>query len=438
MADDSTAVPERGSGKQISPPRAAFIAHVGDTFAVERHDTIVVGAGILGLAVAREILARRPAERVLVVEREAAPATHQSSHNSGVIHGGIYYAPGSLKARLCVEGAARMHAYCEAHAIEVRRIGKLIVALQPAELPALAELERRGRANGVAGLCRLDRDGLRAVEPHAAGIAALHAPNTGIVDFAAVCRRLVADVAAAGGELRCGWAVGGVTTGTREIALRSSAGDEVRAARAVFCAGLWSDRLAGLAGADPDPRIVPFRGAYLRLRPERRDLVRGLIYPVPDPRLPFLGVHLTPRVDGSVLVGPSALLAGARDAYRLGTLRAADLRDTAAWPGTWRMARRWWRTGLTEARLAAQPSAFAAAAARYVPDVRADDLEPAFAGVRAQAVARDGRLVDDFVVSSTPRAIHVRNAPSPAATSAFALAELIADQADQLMSRRVA
>ena len=398
----------------------------------DSHDTVVVGAGILGLAVAREILARRPAERVLVVEREARPAAHQSSHNSGVIHGGIYYAPGSLKARLCVEGAARMVAYCETNAIEMRRIGKLIVALRPDELPALDELERRAHTNGVPGVRRLDADGLHAVEPHATGLAALHAPGTAIVDFGAVCRRLAADVSAASAELRCNWPVTGVTTTDRTIALRSGAGDEVQATRAIFCAGLWSDRLATLAGADPDPRIVPFRGAYLQLRRERRALVRGLIYPVPDPHLPFLGIHLTPTTDGTVLVGPSALLAGARDAYRLGTLRRADLRDTALWPGTWRMARRWWRTGLAEARLAALPAAFAAAAARYVPELRAEDFEPAFAGVRAQAVSRDGRLVDDFLLSTTPRAIHVRNAPSPAATSSLALAELIADQADQL------
>lgn len=400
--------------------------------AADSHDTIVVGGGILGLAVAREILARRPGERVLVVEREAAPAAHQSSHNSGVIHGGIYYPPGSLKARLCVQGAARMYAYCEANAIEVRRTGKLIVALRPDELPALEALERRAHANGVAGVRRLDSDGLRAIEPHAAGIAALHAPGTGIVDFGAVCRRLAVDVSAAGGELRCGWAVSGVSAAGGAVTLRSATGDEIRAARAVFCAGLWSDRLAVLAGADRDPQIVPFRGAYLQLRPARRGLVRGLIYPVPDPRLPFLGVHLTVRIDGAVLVGPSALLAGARDAYDLRTLRAADLRDTLAWPGTWRMARRWWRTGLSEARLAASHSTFAAAAARYVPELAPGDLVPAFAGVRAQAVARDGRLVDDFLLSATPRAIHVRNAPSPAATSALALACLIVDHADQI------
>ncbi len=396
------------------------------------HDTLIVGAGILGLAVAREVLARRPGSRVLVVEREAAPAAHQTGHNSGVIHAGVYYAPGSLKARLCVEGAARMYDYCERNAIPVDRIGKLIVALHDDELPALAELERRARENRVPGLRRLDAGGLREIEPNAVGVAALHSPNTGIVDFVAVCAGLADDVRAAGGEIRFGWRVADVGAAARSIRLRGAHGDIVEGGRAVFCAGLWSDRLATRAGADPDPRIVPFRGGYLRLRPERRDVVRGLIYPVPDPSLPFLGVHLTPRIDGEVLLGPSALLVGARDGYRLGRLRAADVRDTLAWPGTWRMMARWWRTGLGELRLAASRAAFAAEASRYVPGIRGEDLLPAFGGVRAQAVARDGRLVDDFLLSATPRAIHVRNAPSPAATSSLALAELIVDAADEL------
>jgi L-2-hydroxyglutarate oxidase len=385
----------------------------------DRYDTIVVGAGILGLAVARELLARRPSERVLVVEREATPAAHQSSHNSGVIHGGIYYAPGSLKARLCVDGAARMVAYCEQRGIDVRRVGKLIVALRAAELPALDELERRAGANGVPGIRRLDAGGLREVEPHATGIAALHAPGTAVVDFAAVCRALADDVGAAGGALRCGWEVTGMTTTARTIRLRAAGGDGVEAQRAIFCAGLWADRLAVLGGADPDPRIVAFRGAYLRLVAERRDLVRGLIYPVPDPRLPFLGVHLTPSIDGHVLLGPSA--------------RLLPTRHGLGWPGTYRMLRDHWRTGAHELQLAASRHAFAAEAGRYVPGITADDLVPAFAGVRAQAIARDGRLVDDFLLSTTPRAIHVRNAPSPAATSSLALASLVVDQAEQLV-----
>ena len=420
---------------QISPPpRRAFalLATIDSRMGAGSYDTIVVGAGIVGLAAARAILARRPASRLLVVEREQSPAGHQSGRNSGVIHGGVYYAPGSLKARLCVDGAARMYAYCEQRGIAVRRTGKLIVALGPSELNALAELERRARANGVPGIRRLDGPALREIEPHAAGIAALHSPATGVVDFAAVCARLAQDVREAGGELRFGWDVAGVAARARTIRLLSGSGDGIEGGRAVFCAGLWSDRLAVQAGADPDPRIVPFRGGYLRLRPPRRELVRGLIYPVPDPRLPFLGVHLTRRLDDEVLLGPWALLAGARDAMQPWPARAADIRATAAWPGTWRMLRRWWRTGLGELHLATSRRAFAAAAARYVPGLGGEDLLPAFSGLRAQALARDGRLVDDFVLSTTPRAIHVRNAPSPAATSALALGERIADAADEL------
>lgn len=397
----------------------------------DRYDTIIVGAGIIGLAVAREVL-MRGRSRVLVVEREDAAARHQTGHNSGVIHAGVYYAPGSLKARLCVDGAARMYDFCAQREIPVDRIGKLIIALDERELPALEEIERRAHANGVAGMRHLDAAGLREIEPHATGIAALHSPSTGIVDFALVCARLADDVRAAGGALRFGWQVASVDAGARSIRLRSQHGDEVEGARAVFCAGLWSDRLAVLAGADPDPRIVPFRGNYLRLAPHKRELVRGLIYPVPDPGLPFLGVHLTPRIDGEVLLGPSALLVGARDGYALSTLRAADIADTVTWPGTWRMMARWWRTGISELRLATSRDAFAAEASRYVPGVRSEDLLPAFGGVRAQAVGRDGRLVDDFLLSATPRAIHVRNAPSPAATSSLALAGRIVDAAEEL------
>jgi 2-hydroxyglutarate dehydrogenase len=391
-------------------------------------DAVVVGAGIVGLAVARELLEREPGARVLVVDQAERLGAHQSSHNSGVIHAGVYYLPGSLKAQLCVEGAARMYDYCRRHGIDARRIGKVIIATDEHELPALDELERRARANGVPGIRRLAGAELRAVEPNAAGIAALHSPGTGIVDFGAVCERLAADVGEAGGEVRLGWRVRRVESGARRIRLLADAGETIEAARAVFCAGLWSDRLAACAGAPKEPRIVPFRGAYVRLADRARALVRGLIYPVPDPSLPFLGVHLTPAVSGDVLLGPTALLVGARDAYALRTVRLRDLGDALAWPGSWRMAARWWRTGVRELRLAASRRALATEAARYVPAVRAEDLLPAFSGVRAQAVGRDGRLVDDFVLSRTPRAVHVRNAPSPAATSALALAERIVDE----------
>ena len=398
------------------------------------YDRVVVGAGILGLAVARELLSRRPDARIVVVDKAESVAAHQTSHNSGVIHAGVYYAPGSLKARLCVRGAALMYEYCERHGIDVNRIGKLIIATDARELSGLDELERRARANGVPGVRRIGDTEIAEIEPYARGVAALHSPNTGIVDFRTVCQRMAADVEEAGGELRLGWPVRDVLANGRQIRLISADGDGIEAAGAVFCAGLWSDRLAVRAGASSDPRIVPFRGGYLELRPERRKLVKGLIYPVPDPSLPFLGVHLTPQIDGKVVLGPSALLVGARDAYGLKTIRRHDLVDTFAWPGTWRMMRRWWKTGLQEIHLAANRRTFAAHAARYVPGLTAQDMTSGFAGVRAQAVGRDGKLVDDFVISHTPRAVHVRNAPSPAATSSLALAAQIVDTAEQQLA----
>jgi (S)-2-hydroxyglutarate dehydrogenase len=409
---------------------------------MSRYDFAVVGAGVLGLAVARELLLRRPAAKLVVLEQADEVGAHQTSHNSGVIHAGVYYAPGSLKAQLCVEGAARMYEYCETRGIETRRLGKLVIAVDERELPALEEIERRAHANRVPGVRRIDAGAIGEIEPHAAGLAALHSPNTGIVDFRLVCQRLGEDARSAGAELRLGWKVTDLRedsravriTGTREpggAAARDSA-EAIETSRAVFCAGLWADRLAVQAGAPADPRIVPFRGGYLRLRPERRSLVHGLIYPVPDPRLPFLGVHLTPRIDGEVLLGPSALLVGARDAYHVTRVRPRDLVETATWPGTWRMATRWWRTGVRELRLASSRRAFAAEASRYIPGLTPSDVAPAFAGVRAQAVGRDGSLVDDFVLASTARTLHVRNAPSPAATSALALAARIADALERV------
>ena len=381
-------------------------------------DIAVVGGGILGLATARELLDRRPDATVVVLEREHAVAQHQTGHNSGVVHAGIYYAPGSLKARLCVEGARDLYEYCEEHGIPFERRGKLIVARDDGELGRLDELERRGRENRVPGLRRLDAHGLREIEPHARGVAALHSPETGVVDFAEIARSLAREFEAAGGRVEAGCEVTGIAPRNRRVGLVHARG-ETRAHFAIFCAGLWADPLAVRAGADPDPRIVPFRGAYLRLRPERADLVRGLIYPVPDPRLPFLGVHLSRHIDGHVSLGPSALLAPTRIAHSL------------AWPGTWRMARRWWRTGMRELRHAANTRSFAREAADYVPELEAEDFSRWYSGTRAQAVARDGALVDDFVLSETERALHVRNAPSPAATSSLALARLIADRAEQ-------
>jgi L-2-hydroxyglutarate oxidase len=375
-------------------------------------DLVVVGAGILGLAVARELSGRHPDLSVRVLEKEDEVARHQTGNNSGVVHAGIYYAPGSLKARLCVEGARELYDYCERRGIPYERCGKVIVALDERELPGLDELECRGRANGVPGLRRLDAAGLRELEPHASGVAALHSPATGIVDFAEVARQIAIELETHGALVHGGCAVGGVAPGGDRVVLTHSRG-ETRARHAIFCAGLWSDRLAVAAGGPPEPRIVPFRGRYLRLRPERRELVRSLIYPVPDPRLPFLGVHLSRHPSGDVVIGPTALLAGSF--ARLETLR---------------LARRFWRTGLTEIRHAVSRRALAASAARFVPELGPGDVLPGPSGVRAQAVARDGRLLDDFVFSRTERALHVRNAPSPAATSAFAIARLVADRAE--------
>jgi L-2-hydroxyglutarate oxidase len=394
-------------------------------------DLVVIGGGILGLAVAREMLARHPGASVCVLEREDRLAAHQTSHSSGVIHAGIYYAPGSLKARLCVEGARLLYAYCEEAGIETRRNGKLIIATEEAELSRLDELEVRGRSNEVPGLRRIGPDQIAEIEPHARGIAALHSPATGVVDFAWVAAGFAADIAAAGGTVVTGCEVRGLTPRGATVAVSHSSGT-TETGFAIGCAGAWSDRLAVAAGAPAEPRIVPFRGAYLRLRSERRELVRASIYPVPDPELPFLGGHLTRGIDGEVLLGPSALMVGARDAYRLGRLRRRDLADNVNWPGTWRLVRRFWRTGLTELRHASSRRAFVADLRRFVPELEVADVLPGPSGIRAQALDRHGRLVDDFVVHRTERALHVRNAPSPAATSSLALAKLIADEAEQV------
>jgi len=384
-------------------------------------DVLVVGAGILGLAVAREALVRRPGASVVVLEREPEIARHQTSHNSGVIHAGLSYTPGSLKARLCVDGARRLYALCDELGVPAERCGKLVVARRADELPRLDELERRARANGVR-VARIAGSGITEFEPHARGVAALHSPDTGIVDFARVAQALRADVEARGAV---------VVTGCGVHAVRPSGVEHergvTRTGTTVCCAGLQSDRLAERSGADAEPRIVPFRGAYFRLR--RPELVRALIYPVPDPALPFLGVHLTRRAQGDVVAGPTALPVAARDAYRLGRVRAADVRDTVLWPGTWRMAWRWRSQALREAGYAISRRAYAREARSLVPALRDDDLEPGFAGVRAQALGRDGALLDDFAFAGGDGVLHVRNAPSPAATAALAIAEEIANRA---------
>jgi (S)-2-hydroxyglutarate dehydrogenase len=374
------------------------------------HDVLVAGGGIVGLATARALALRGLS--VVVLEREARLGQHQTTHNSGVIHAGIYYAPGSLKARLCVEGAAALYEYCADKGIEAVRCGKLVVAVRRDELPRLDEIERRARANGVQGLARLGPDEIATIEPHARGLSALHSPNTGMVDFGAVAAAYAADIEAHGGEIRRRAPVAALVEHEDHVAALTPAGG-VEARRAVACAGAWSDRLALASGARPDVRIVPFRGAYLTLTDA--ELVRGQIYPVPDPALPFLGVHLSRTVAGEVLVGPTALLVP----------RRAPLR----WPGTWRVMRRWWRTGLTEIAHAASRRLLLREARQFVPQI--DSVGPGPHGYRAQAVARDGGLVDDFLLARTGRAVHVLNAPSPAATASLAIAELVADRLDQ-------
>ena len=377
-----------------------------------------MGGGILGLAAARELKRRKPDREVVVLERESRVATQQTSHNSGVIHAGIYYRAGSLKARLCAAGARELYDYCDEHGVAYKRCGKVIVARDGSELGRLEMLEARAHENHVEGLRRLTSDELRELEPHCRGVAALHSPSTGVVDFAAVARALANELADAGVGVATGCDVTGVRAGPSELLIEHGRG-LTAAGFAVFCAGAGSDLLAQRAGASADPRIVPFAGRYLYLRPERGHLVRSLIYPVPDPSLPFLGVHLTRHVDGRVSLGPTALLQP-----RLRSL---------TWPGTWRMARRWWRTGIVELRHALSRRTLASAAARYVPELEPDDFEGGFTGVRAQALARDGSLVDDFAISHTERALHIRNAPSPAATSSLAIARLIADRAEEAL-----
>lgn len=385
----------------------------------------VIGAGIVGLAVARAIAAADPDGRVTVLEKEPEIGRHQTGHNSGVVHAGLYYQPGSLKARLCGRGRLMMRDYCAEKGIPLQETGKLVVAVTDDELPGLAEIERRATANAVPDLARLPVARMREIEPQVRGVAALHSPHTAVVDFREVARALAGDVAAAGGRVILGAEVRRVRRVRGRVAVL--AGEQVHLFdRLVICAGLQSDRMAAMAGYDDDPRIVPFLGMYYRLVPERRDLVRGLIYPVPDPRFPFLGVHLTRTIHGEVLVGPNAVLGLAREAYRALGVRPADAAATLGWPGFYRIARRYWRSGVEEMLGAASRRRFLAAAQRYVPELSGADIVRAPLGVRAQAVNRAGGLVDDFALDESRGIVAVRNAPSPAATSSLAIAEYLA------------
>jgi L-2-hydroxyglutarate oxidase len=399
------------------------------------YDLAVIGAGILGLATARELLGRHPGLRVAIVEKEDAIAVHQSGHNSGVIHSGMYYAPGSLKAKLCTEGAREMYAFCAQRGIPTDRRGKVIVAVDEEELPRLETLHQRGLANGVEGLEVVGQERLRELEPHCVGVKALWSPNTGIVNYSRVADAYAADVKAAGAELLLGRQVIGLASNADGMTLETSGG-ELQAKHVVACGGLYADRLARMTGGSGDPQIVPFRGDYWMLTPEKRHLARNLIYPVPDPSFPFLGVHFTPRIeDGAVWLGTNAVLAFAREGYGRLETRPGELVEALRYPGFQKLARKYWKTGLAEMARDFSKPAFLRSLQRYVPELTAADLIPGPSGVRAQALAPDGTLVDDFVFDVQGRqVIHVRNAPSPAATSSLTIARLIADKADEVFS----
>ena len=391
----------------------------------------VVGGGIVGLAVAREVIRRRPGTRVVVLEKEDRLGAHQTGHNSGVVHAGIYYRPGSLKATLCARGRDLLKEYCSERGLPYEECGKLVVAVDEAERGRFDALEKTARENAVPGLRRVDGAEISEIEPYAAGLAALHSPRTAITDYVAVARALGADIVAAGGEVRLGALVSDVVRAGGRIEVRygsSDGGRSVAVDRLVVCAGLHADRFAHLDG-EPSPRIVPFRGEYMTVVPAKQDLVRGMVYPVPDPRYPFLGVHFTRRVTGELEVGPNAVLALRREGYRGTWPSARDVRDILTWPGAWRMGVQHWRTGLREMAGSVSKRVYMRAAQRYVPAIGAADVVPGRAGVRAQAVELDGTLLDDFRITTSGGVTVVRNAPSPAATSSLAIAEHVVERA---------
>jgi len=398
-----------------------------------RVDITIVGAGIVGLATARALLRRYPALRLAVLEKEAAICQHQTGRNSGVIHSGLYYQPGSLKARLCVEGAAAMLRYCEERGIPFNVCGKVVVATTPAEVERLQELYRRGTANRVAGLEMIGPERLREIEPHAVGLQALYSPNTAIVDYGRVAAAYVEDIVALGGEVLTGRAVRQIARTGRHVWVDTAAG-LVETRYLIGCAGVYADRVAALSGAPREPRIVPFRGDYYILKPEQRHLINALIYPVPDPAFPFLGVHSTLRMDGTMWLGPNAVLAFGREGYRRWDVHMPDLVDAVGYAGFQKLARKYWRTGFDEMVRDWSKQLFVAAVQRFVPAITADGVVAGPAGIRAQALNPDGSLVDDFVFHQDGPIVHVRNAPSPAATSSLMIGEMVADMATNAFS----
>ncbi len=393
-----------------------------------RCDIVIIGGGIVGLAVALEITKRFPRLRLLLLEKEDRVGQHQSSHNSGVIHSGVYYKPGSQKARLCVEGARAMIEFCRAHDIPHQVCGKVIVAIRQEEFPRLEELRRRGEVNGLTGLQMIGPEQLREIEPYASGLRALVVPSTGITDYALVCEKYAELIRAQGGTILTSTAVTGLRHLSSEVVVETS-GPSFSTNYLINCAGLFSDRIAGMAGGRPDVIIVPFRGEYYDLISQRSSLVRALIYPVPDPRFPFLGVHFTRRVSGTVDAGPNAVLAFRREGYRRTDFNLHDLASSLAFPGFWRMAAKHWRSGLDEFHRSFSKPAFVRALQRLLPELRAEDLIPGGSGVRAQALQRDGTLVDDFQFVPSGRMLHVLNVPSPAATASLVIGRTIVSTA---------
>ncbi len=393
----------------------------------EEYDVSIVGGGIVGLATAMH-LASRSSGSLVVLEAEDRLAAHQSGHNSGVIHSGLYYQPGSLKARYCVEGRAALLRFCRERGIRYELPGKLIVARHEDELPALSELEQRGCANGLRGIRILGRDALREREPHVSGAAALFVPETGIVDFAEVAHAFAAVVREAGGQIRTGARLRRVRRKRGMLQLETSSG-QITCRNLINCGGLYSDRIARMCGVDPGLQIIPFRGEYYKLIPRRRHLVRNLVYPVPDPRFPFLGVHFTRTILGEVQAGPNAVLALKREGYHRSSFSPADVLDFLSYRGFWRLTRNYWRTGIDEFRRSLSKRVFTEALRSLVPELGEGDLQSAAAGVRAQAVGPDGRMIDDFRIVHAERTVHVLNAPSPAATAAISIGQHIADLA---------
>ncbi|MHB8147314.1 MAG: L-2-hydroxyglutarate oxidase [Vulcanimicrobiaceae bacterium] len=394
------------------------------------YDIAIVGGGIVGLATGRELLSRHPHLKLVVLEKEDVLAKHQTGHNSGVIHAGMYYKPGSLKAKLCVEGRRSLWAYCDAKGIPWKGVGKLIVATEERELPLLDDIYRRGVANGIENLEIVDAKGIREREPYCRGIKAIFSPVTGIVDFGVVARSYGDDLKTSGGEIYTGCKVKGITRKGGITVLDTNQGD-YEARYVITCGGLHSDRLARMTGGGSDPMIVPFRGDYLILRPDKRYLVRGNIYPVPNPSFPFLGVHFTPRMNGDIWLGPNAVLAFAREGYTFTTINPGDLLETLTYSGFIKLASKYFSTGMGEIYRDLLRSAYVKALQRYIPDLKVEDTLHGPSGVRAQAVTADGMQVDDFVFEGDEDVVHVRNAPSPAATSSLAIGRFISDDADK-------